>query len=120
MNTNFDIKDNVVIMKINKEIYSKEVVIQAAYVLLDEFYFFIDLDEKYFIVSMEFKEKTEEISLKDAVYRFFDELIESQSYLDQIKRVSKTRELMLERALLGQTLDDETIESLKFDEERQD
>lgn len=112
MNTNFEIKGDVVIIKINKEIYPKEVLIQAAYVKLEKYYILIDTDENYFIVSLKYKEKNPQNNLETSVYEFFDELIESQSYLDQIERTSKIREIILERALLGQTLDDEIIESL--------
>lgn len=112
MNTNFEIKGDIAIIKINKEIYPKEVLIQAAYIKLEKYYILIDTDENYFIVSLKYKEKNQTNNLESSVYEFFDELIESQSYIDQIERTSKIREIILERALLGQTLDDEIIESL--------
>lgn len=113
MKTNFEINDGTVTIKINKDIYPKEVLIQASYVKLENFFFFLDQDQDYFIVNMKFKEKKgTNTELETAVYEFFDELIESQSYLDQLKRTSKIREIILEKALLGQTLDDETIEDL--------
>jgi His-Xaa-Ser system protein HxsD len=119
MKSNFKIKDNTAIIKINKNIYPKEVLIQATYVKLDKFYFLIDEDENYYIVSMKYKEKNEKNNLEKAVFEFFDELIESQSYLDQLKRTSKIREIILERALLGQTLDDETLDSLAIEDKKE-
>ncbi len=117
MKTNFEIKDNIALIKINKNIYPKEVIIQATYVKLDEYYFLIDEDNDYFIITMKYKETENKNISESSIYGFFDELIESMSYIDQLKRTSKIREIILERALLGQTLDDETIESLNLGEE---
>ena len=114
MKQTFEIINNVASIKINKEIYTKEVIIQATYVKLENFYFLIDQKQDYFIVNLQAKDGNS-INLEKAVYDFFDELIESQSYIDQLKRTSKIREIILERALLGQTLDDETINSLNLD-----
>ncbi len=103
MKSNFEIVDNEAIIKINKEIYSKQVVVQTTYVLLDKFYFLIDCDDKNWIVSLKFKdEDNKENNLNDAVYGFFDELIESSSYLDQMKNTSEIRQLILEKAILSQ------------------
>lgn len=116
MKTKFEIKDDCAIIRINKNIYPKEVLIQASYVKLEDFYLLLDEDENYFIVSMKFKDEgIGKNNLELAVYEFFDELIESQSYLDQLKRTSKIREIILEKALLGQTLDDDTIADLSKD-----
>lgn len=114
MKKNFEIKDNTAIIKINENIYSKEVLIQTAYVKLEKYYFLIDKKDNYFIISMKFKDPSKKINEK-AIYAFLDELIESQSYLEQIKRTSKIREIILEKALIGQTLDDKTIENLEKD-----
>lgn len=125
MKQNFQIKDNLLILKINKEIYPKEVIIQTTYVLLENYYFLIDKDEKYYFVYIKLKTKENNDAkpglhinpikklLEKAAYEFFDELIESQSYLDQLKRTSKTREIILEKALLNQTIDKETIRKAK-------
>lgn len=101
MKTNFEINDNIATIKINKEIYPKEVITQTTYVMIENFYFLVDLDENYFIIEM--KKKEGNLEEKD-VYQFFDELIESQSYLDQLKRTSQIRQTILERALLTQSL----------------
>lgn len=103
MKFNFEINDNVATIKINKEIYPKEVIIQTTYVMIEDFYFLIDLKENYFIVEM--KRKGEDKILQEDVFKFFDELIESQSYLDQLKRTSEIRQIILERALLTQNLE---------------
>lgn len=101
MKSNFEIKEDIGIIKINKNIYPKEVITQTTYVMLEEFYFLIDIDENYFIIEM--KKKNGKIQEED-IYTFFDELIESQSYLEQLKRTSEIRQIILERALLTQNL----------------
>ncbi len=115
MEQNFEIKNNILTIKINKNIYPKEVIIQTTYVLLDDFYFLIDEEDKYYIITIKYKEENSNTkeNLKKAAYKFFDELIESQSYIDQLKRTSKIREIILEKALLGHTLDEEAIKKLK-------
>ncbi|NQZ84927.1 MAG: hypothetical protein HRU03_04350 [Nanoarchaeales archaeon] len=100
MKTSFDIKDGEAIVRINKNIYSKEIIVQTTYVLLNKYYFLIDCDKDYWIVSIRPKEG-DDISQK-SVYRFFDELIESSSYLDQMKNTSEIRQMILERAILTQ------------------
>ena len=100
MKDKFEIKDNVAIIKINKNIYPKEVLTQATYVKLEEYYFLIDEEDNRYIIEMQLKNE-KEIGEKD-VKEFFDELIESQSYIDQLKRSSKIRQTILERALFSQ------------------
>ncbi len=102
MNKNFNIIDNVGIVKINREIYPKEVIMQTTYVLLEKYYFFVDLDKKNFIIEIRPKENSK-IKEEDILI-FLDELIESSSYIDQLKRTGKIREIILEKALLSQSL----------------
>lgn len=107
MKKNFTISDAEAIIKINKNIYSKEVLLQAAYVKLENIYFLIDEEGENYIITLSFKDenKNDAKNLEIAVYEFFDELIESASYLDQLKRTSNIREKILSAALLGQKKD---------------
>lgn len=109
MNKNFEIKNNEVLIKVNKNIYSKEVLVQASYVKLEDFYFLIDEKDGYYYVSMRYKEKemNNEENLEKAAYEFFDELIESASYIEQLKRTSDLRQTILEKALLEQSFERE-------------
>jgi len=109
MKSNFKIVEDEAIIKINRNIFPKEVIVQTTYVLLEKFYFLIDCDEDYWIVSMKFKDKNLR-NLSDAVYEFYDEIIESSSYLDQMKNTSEIRQMILEKAILSQGV-------LKSDEE---
>ena len=107
MKNNFTIEGNEAVLKINKNIYPKEVLVQACYVKLENFYFLIDEEGEYYLISMRYKEEHKDNDLKRAAHEFFDELIESQSYIDQLKRTSEIRQTILERALLSQTQDRE-------------
>lgn len=100
MKDNFVIEDNEAIIKINKNIYDKKILVQATYVKLEDFYFLIDEDDINYIISMRYKED-KKITSKE-IYEFFDELIESSSYIDQLKRTNEIRSKILEAALLPQ------------------
>jgi His-Xaa-Ser system protein HxsD len=106
---NFELNSNknYARIKISKEIYDKEVIIHATYVLLDKYYFLVDVDNKEnnFIIHM-WAKKENSLSKKD-VLSFFDELIETNSYLKQLENTKDLREILLERALLTQKIDEE-------------
>ncbi|MEC8339963.1 MAG: hypothetical protein VXZ40_05015 [Nanoarchaeota archaeon] len=104
MNSNFEIKENCAFIKINSELYTKDILFQASYVLLDEFYFFIDKEEDYFFISM--KPREGEIS-EENILVFYDELIEASAYVEQLKKTSSIREALLESALFSQKKLDE-------------
>ncbi len=108
MKNNYRVDGNEIIIRVNKNIYPKEVIIQTTYVMLEDFYFLIDEDDSNYVVYMKQKKDSNlKGSFEDFVYSFFDELVESQSYLDQLKRTSAIRQTILEKALLSQTLDDD-------------
>lgn len=104
MKKNFDIEGGVATVRISKNIYNKEVIVQATYVLLEEYYFLIDDEKDNYVVTIKAKEK-DKVTEKD-VFGFFDELIEASSYLDQLKRTSDVRKTILERALLTEQFED--------------
>lgn len=107
MKDNFQIKDGEATIKIKKSIYTKDVLLQATYVMLEDFYFLIDDENNDYIVYMSYKDesKNNESELKKGVYEFFDELIESASYIDQLKRTNDVRQTILQKALLEQNYD---------------
>lgn len=109
MEKNVILNDDNIIIKINKEIYSKEIILQSTYVLLDKYYFIIDIENDYWLITIKNKKENSKLTKQDAL-NFFDELIESASYLDQLKRTSKIRETILEKAILAQTIDDDLLE----------
>jgi His-Xaa-Ser system protein HxsD len=108
MNSSFEINNKQALIKINAQLYSKEVIFQATYVLLDDFYFFLDLNEGYFEISMKPKEKTlNKEEFEKEILNFYDELIEAAAYLEQLKKTSGIREALLEGALFSQKKLDE-------------
>ena len=102
MNKNFDIENDEAIIKISKNIYEKKILLQAAYIKLENFYILIDDDEKNYLISIKYKDETKnnKDELEKAVYEFFDELIETSSYIEQLKNTEKVRTTLLESALL--------------------
>lgn len=85
-------------LKFSKEIYNKEVLIEACYILLDDYYFYLDLDENNFIVSIFEKEKN--FDKQEVIGIFLDELIETSAHKNQLKNTQKLREILLEKALI--------------------
>lgn len=100
MNKNLVISNEDATITINKNMYPKEVLVQACYVMLDECYFLIDEQKNNYIITLSLKNKKN--NLKEKALQFFDELIEAQSYIDQLKRTSEIRQIILEKALLPQ------------------
>lgn len=108
MKKNFSIEKGVITLRVNRNIYTKEIIVQTCYVMLEKFYFLIDEEGDSYHVEMKPKEKRD--AKEEDAYSFFDELIESQSYLDQLKRTSEIRQTILERALLTQYVDEKKEE----------
>ncbi len=108
MNSAYEIRENHALIKINSNLYEKEVLLNASYSLLDDFYFLLDENENYFEIFMRPKEKTLNFEeFEKEILNFFDELIESSAYIDQLKRTSGIRESILESALFSQKKLDE-------------
>ena len=108
MNSSFEINNHEALIKINSELYEKDVLLQATYTLLEEFYFLLDLKDNYFIVSMKSKEKKLSVEeFEKEILRFYDELIEAAAYIEQLKKTSGIREALLESALFSQKKLDE-------------
>lgn len=101
------IENNVLILKIHKDLYSKEVLFHTAYVLLEEFYFFFDVQEDYFVLEIRLKHESGDVvkQLQQSEKIILDELVESAAYLKQLEKTSSIRELLLEKALLTQNSD---------------
>ena len=83
------------IIKFNKELYSKEALIKAAYRFTDRSYIHLDIDDSYYIVSIQMKSD----------YQFFDEEEFQNELLGEMVRMHVTektrniREMILARAL---------------------
>ena len=118
MAENFEIKGGAVYLYLNEEMYSKEVLFHAAYVLLEDYYFFFDKKNGYFEVKITPMENKEENELQEIANSFLNELVESSAYLRQLEKTSGVRELLLERALLTQQGEEVDFSTLSKDIEK--
>ena len=98
------IENDVLVLKIPKSLYTKEVLFHTAYVLLEDYYFFLDVEEDYYVIEVRLKNPSGNVQdkLLQSERHIQDELIESAAYLQQLQKTSKVRELLLEKALLTQ------------------
>ena len=110
MKKNYTITDGIAELIINKNIYDKEVLMQTSYVMIEKSYILVDEDEKNYIIMIKPKKKIKDSEVEEMVFEFMDELIESASYIDQLKRTSSIRQIILEKALLSQSTIDEENE----------
>ena len=88
------------IFKYNKDLYSKDSLIKAAYKFIDDFYLHLDCDEKYYYVDIESKEG----KLIDEK-SFNNELLIQQTRSIVQERTGKLREMMYARALASTVIE---------------
>lgn len=84
------------VFKFNKEFYSKEAVMKAAYTYIDNYYIHLDMERQYYEISLE--PKTENI---DNVFEkdFENELLIQQMRNDIWEKTSSLRKMIYARAL---------------------
>ena len=83
-------------MKYSKEIYDKDVLVEAAYSLSDTAYFHLDADEKHYLVEIVPKDPNDS---SDYEKRFENELLTQQTRKIVINKTKNIRELIAARAL---------------------
>ena len=92
------------VIKIDKQIYSKEVLLRTAYSYLDKVYIHLHQDNAYWIV--EWKEKKNEgIDPQN----FENRLIEQQLRVQLLEKNAEIRKIILARAFASTILDPGTI-----------
>lgn len=97
-------------VKLNTSLYTKEVIFETCYILLDDYYFFVDLQEDEYVVKI--FEKQNDFDKEIATKTFLDELIETTAQKQKIKETQKIREVLLEKALLPFTQTSDIDEKL--------
>jgi len=98
MEENLKVNENSVVIKINPKLYPLETVYSAAYVFLDKAYVLLDGDpKKEILVELKPKQKQD---LKTLGGEFFNELINYADYQKRAEHTKKTRETILQRALI--------------------
>ena len=82
--------------KYSKEIYSKEVVLKAAYAFTDSMYIHLDADEKDYFVELSEKDGSQ----RDQLYLDFEnELIAQENRLIVAEKTKTIREIIVARSL---------------------
>lgn len=100
----------------NKEIYSKEALLKAAYNFTDRAYMHLDIDNENYVVVIEMKGKESNISEKE----FQNEMLAQMVRLNVQKRTKNVRELMLARALASTVIEKNQIEEACQEEDIDD
>ena len=90
------------IIRVNKELYSKEVLLKTAYSLTDKVYLHLEQNEKYWIVSWKPKENND---LNEG--EFENELIAQALREKLISQTADIRKIILARAFASTVLDDQ-------------
>lgn len=91
------------IVKVNENMYSKDIVLKACFTFIDKYYFAIDKQNEYFIISIESKEAKEDGKISG---QFWNELLEQECKAIVSTENKNVRELILTRALYSAYIDD--------------
>lgn len=111
MNENLKINEdeNCVLISISPKLYSLDVIYSAAYVFLEKTYLLLDGEpEKEIIIKLTAKTKVDKNQLEKLGQEFLNELINYGFYKQQSEKNNLIRQIILQKALLGSSGDDET------------
>ena len=110
------IKDKGVTMvvRINQEVYSKDIVLKTCFIFIEDYYFQIDIEDNYWVVIIESKDHD---SHRDIVNEFWNELLEQQCRTIVSSKTKNIRELILTRALYSSYIEQEELSDEDSDED---
>lgn len=91
------------IFKFNRNLYSKEAMLKAAYRFTDKAYIHLDIEDEYFIVNISLKNNNTAINKND----FKNEILAQMVRLNIGNRTKNIRELIIARALSSTIIDNE-------------
>ena len=103
------------LIKVCKELYSKNSLLKAAYHFTDNYYIYLDTDEKYYVVDIKQKDSSvEELCEGD----FMNELLAQVTREEVFKKTSDIRSLILGRAFASTIIEENNIktDNLQTDE----
>ena len=92
------------ILKVDKRIYSKEVLLKTAYSLTDKAYIHLEQDEEYWIIHWDGKEGCQQTDVRELE----NELIAQQIREELLEQTADIRKLLLARAFASTVI--ETVE----------
>lgn len=91
------LNDKTIEIKLSREIYLKEAVIEASYNYCNDFFVRFDCDDKNIIVYFERKDKNN-CTYAEKVKKFINDIIDQQIRLELYNRTLKIRESIYQKA----------------------
>jgi len=88
--------DNIIVFKINKELYSKDAILETAYKFTNNYYFEIKSQDKNYLIKL--KSKISSINIKNIKEDFLNELIDQQLRFNLNKKNHLLREMIIKKA----------------------
>lgn len=90
-------------IKLNKELYPKEVVLKTADFFVDKYYMSLDTDNKYYLIDIEGKDGNIQTDIEK---QFINEALVQSARYSVMQQTKNIRELILGRALASTIIDD--------------
>ena len=94
--------------KINRNLYSKDVLLKAAYHFTDDYYIILDLKDEYYFIEINAKKGETPTNMESV---FSNELVAQGTREAILKKTSAIRELILARAFASTIIEDSTHET---------
>jgi His-Xaa-Ser system protein HxsD len=91
-----NLEDGEILLKLNREIYTQEAILETSYKFTHSCNIHIDSEQIYFNVF--FSAQNDNINLKDQVDRFCNELIDQQVRYNLSKSNKEIKELIIRKA----------------------
>ena len=88
--------DNIIVFKINKELYSKDAILETAYKFTNNYYFEIKSQDKNYLIKL--KSKISSINIKNIKEDFLNELIDQQLRFNLNQKNHLLREMIIKKA----------------------
>jgi len=97
-----DLKDQVVTLNINKELYSKSTLLKACYKFTDLFYIFISQNTKdHSMYTIYFQLKDKKTKMENLIGKFNNEILDQELRATILFETHKVRDTIVTRALLS-------------------
>jgi len=100
MGSGFEIKDNVLVLRVNPKVYPIERIYATAYVFLDKYYFIFDGDKDKEVI-LKVRPKSGRANLEKFGDEFFEEMLSITNYFKQYDQNKDVIKLILQRALFS-------------------
>lgn len=88
--------NNIIVFKVNKELYSKDAILETGYKFTNNYYFEIKSQDKNYLIEL--KPKTLRINIKNIKEDFLNELIDQQLRFNLNQKNHLLREMIIKKA----------------------